>query len=527
MNNSYFKVHFLMKKNFAAGQYKFRVRSASGGSLRICDRSNATGTSVFSTGTGTSYDQTSSYYTLSGDTFLRLIVYKQTANSRISFNYAREPKLAGHLSITAGGGGYGDTVCAGSAITLTADTADGTETQWYIKVAAGSASTSATVSGAILVGTGSSITVTPDSSTTYYVRNRYYSQLSSDTLNVLDVYSANWTTRRLIRVSVPSAPTAPASQTVCSDTAVTFVFDSLVAGAGGDQIEWATNSNFSGSNIVSSGSDVSVTVGVGETDTVWLRSRVSSAGCVSSAITTVLTNNTNPATPFFTWGDTFIFEDSINNICYYAQDEDNVQMKYSIWSGTAVIDSITGCISSHSSNFTVRATATNTLGCKTTADLNVTVTNVAEPEPPSPQVFKTDTPYTFVFSSIAAGNNANQIEWSFNRNFSGSTILSSPATINITLEPGSDTLIWLRSRNSSNQRVSRALATVAKTLYGPISAGLLDKTNWSKDWFDEFTYGTQSHINNTTNQPPQNFEEHWLFMATDKADCDRLIGCSD
>ena len=83
---------------------------------------------------------------------------------------------------------------------------------------------------------------------------------------------------------MPQAPTAPSSQTVCSDTAYAFVWDSVYAGSGGNQIEWASNSAFTGSTIIGSGGSINKTVNVGATDTIWIRSRNSATGCVSGSV---------------------------------------------------------------------------------------------------------------------------------------------------------------------------------------------------------------------------------------------------
>lgn len=90
---------------------------------------------------------------------------------------------------------------------------------------------------------------------------------------------------RDVRVGdIPSVPTAPASQTVCSDTVYTFTWDSVVAGSGGNQIEWSWVSNFDTSVIISSDGSIAWQVANGETDTLWLRSKNSAPGCVSESV---------------------------------------------------------------------------------------------------------------------------------------------------------------------------------------------------------------------------------------------------
>lgn len=97
---------------------------------------------------------------------------------------------------------------------------------------------------------------------------------------------------------IPQAPIAPASQTVCSDTAYTFEFTNVRAGAGGDQVEWSLNSDCSDSSIISTGATLSITIQIGSTDTIWLRSRVSGSRMVSvNSVFTILKVNFKPESP--------------------------------------------------------------------------------------------------------------------------------------------------------------------------------------------------------------------------------------
>ncbi len=96
----------------------------------------------------------------------------------------------------------------------------------------------------------------------------------------------------------PLAPTAPTSQTVCSDTAVTFVFTGRIAGHGADQVEWAYDSAFTYSTYCSTDSVLKIQVQPNQKDTIWLRSRVSSSKLVSDSIVyVVLTVNFKPQPP--------------------------------------------------------------------------------------------------------------------------------------------------------------------------------------------------------------------------------------
>lgn len=93
--------------------------------------------------------------------------------------------------------------------------------------------------------------------------------------------------------ALPAAPPALIPQSACSDTAYTFVWDSVLAGSGGDSVEWSPSpalpegegGNWQGAVKVGSGRwQVQLTVASGTTDTLWLRSRNSATGCVSGSV---------------------------------------------------------------------------------------------------------------------------------------------------------------------------------------------------------------------------------------------------
>ena len=91
-----------------------------------------------------------------------------------------------------------------------------------------------------------------------------------------------------------TTPDSLAPQTACSDTAFTFVLNESAGGCG-NQIEWALNSSFATSTVIASPGIISATVTVGATDTLWVRSRDSVSGSVSSAVYTILKVNVKPS----------------------------------------------------------------------------------------------------------------------------------------------------------------------------------------------------------------------------------------
>lgn len=283
MDGDHYRVRFAMKKNFALGKYKIRVRSKQGGNTILTDLNGMTGYYIANVAEWqvNGYDITSPYLYLAGDTGLTINVVKDSGNlCRISFVSCREPKNPGNITTNR------DTVCVGGQVTLTVDTADGTETQWFKKACGGT--------GGLYIGSGASITVTMDTSTTFYVRNRNLAIAGSDTLNKLDLYSPNCSSKRITVVAVPSVPTAPIAQNACDNTSHIFTFNSVNAGSGGNQIQWALASNFGSYHQQSSGTNIIDTVALGKKDTIWIRSYSSSGGCFSSAVSTYAKNWHSP-----------------------------------------------------------------------------------------------------------------------------------------------------------------------------------------------------------------------------------------
>ncbi|MFN8321062.1 MAG: T9SS type A sorting domain-containing protein [Chitinophagales bacterium] len=156
----------------------------------------------------------------------------------------------------------------------------GNSIDWYTQSSGGSLLGSA--------ASGAGLTVNPTTGGAFYAASRSAAGCVSSTRKATGVISI---------LSLPAAPTAPASQSVCSDTAYTFVFDSVLAGSGGNQIEWSRYSGFDSSTVVSSGNDIYFTVNAGETDTLWLRSRTSATGCVSGGVFTTGKVNMRPEAP--------------------------------------------------------------------------------------------------------------------------------------------------------------------------------------------------------------------------------------
>lgn len=89
---------------------------------------------------------------------------------------------------------------------------------------------------------------------------------------------------------------------------------------------------------------------------------------------------------------------------------------------------------------------------------------VFPPDSIPPQWACSDTDVVFTFDSVAVGVGGDQIEWSLDSTFASSTIVSPPATITVTVAPGSTETIWVRGRNSVSGHVSAAIYTTT-TVY--------------------------------------------------------------
>ena len=79
-------------------------------------------------------------------------------------------------------------------------------------------------------------------------------------------------------------PSGVIPRSVCNDTTYTFIFDSVTTGRGGNQVEWAMDSNFTSPHLVNSGDSFGLTVAIGNGNIIWLRTIDSLTGCVSASI---------------------------------------------------------------------------------------------------------------------------------------------------------------------------------------------------------------------------------------------------
>lgn len=99
---------------------------------------------------------------------------------------------------------------------------------------------------------------------------------------------------------LPAPPISPATQSTYSDSSVIFTFNNVVAGRGGDWIEWSTNMNFDSSTIAPSPTDIKILVPTQSSKMVWIRTKNSITGLVGKSVTAMAVNN-RPASAFPTY----------------------------------------------------------------------------------------------------------------------------------------------------------------------------------------------------------------------------------
>jgi len=156
--NDHFAVRYKMRKNFPAGTYVFKVGGDDGYRLKV-----GTSTVIDNFNVHAYATSTSDPILLSGDTELILDYYEDMTHSRVSFSYTYTPcaTLAAPTAIVRSAA----TACTtGDSVLLTAQggTIAGTTYQW---------GTGTVIGTDIIAGqTGESITVSPTTATTYWVR---------------------------------------------------------------------------------------------------------------------------------------------------------------------------------------------------------------------------------------------------------------------------------------------------------------------------------------------------------------------
>ncbi len=265
-----FAIRFKMQKNFAPGNYSFQVGGDDGYRLSF----DGGVTFPISRWNDQSYVTSTGTYYLSGITNLVLEYYEQAGSSRVSFSYG----LCSTASTAPTSISGISTICSGNPTTLTATggtAALGATYEW---------GTGAVVGSNIIAGqNGVSITVSPTSTTTYWVRRVDPAPCTLTTSGVTQTVTVN---------PISTAPTSiSGTTTLClgSSTTLTATGGTL---APGSVYEWGTGTVI-GSNTIAGQTGVSITVTPSITTSYWVR-RVDTTPCANttSGVSTTVTVNT-------------------------------------------------------------------------------------------------------------------------------------------------------------------------------------------------------------------------------------------
>ncbi|MBD3581771.1 Ig-like domain-containing protein [Flavobacterium selenitireducens] len=273
-----FSIRYRMRKNFASGYYLVTIGGDDGVRLSIDGGS----TWVMSDWNYHSYQTTTATIYLNGSTDMVLESYDQGGQYHVSFSYSLCPNPSTAPTAITGT----TAICAGNSTTLFA-TGGNISTNGVYQWGTG------TVGNNVIAGaTGSSITVSPATTTTYWVRR-------------IDPAPCTVTTTAVSQqVTVTAASTAPTSisgnTTICLNNSTTLTATGGTH-APGSVYEWGTGSVI-GSNTISGESGASITVSPNTTTTYWVR-RINAGNCGRTTAVTVNVNVVPPAGDQVSYGN--------------------------------------------------------------------------------------------------------------------------------------------------------------------------------------------------------------------------------
>ena len=286
--NDNFFVRYRMRKTFPAGQYTFTVGADDGYRLSINGSDWIGGLSDWG---DHSYQEKTMNICLDGSTNFILEYYERGGDSRIKFNYTATTTNP-PTSLTGT-----NAICQGSATTLTANGVVG-PFEWG----------TGTVGQNIISGqTGASISVSPATTTTYWVRVKQTSPCVT--------YSTGLTRQVTVTANATAPTYITGNNSNCPDSAVTLT----AVGGTGNNYQWGTGTVV-GSNIIS-GTAASIVVYPSVTTSYWVR-RTNSAPC--STTTTGVVKEITVAIP----GNPAIFGDNVWNVYGYNEGGNSNPTKY-------------------------------------------------------------------------------------------------------------------------------------------------------------------------------------------------------
>ncbi|RZJ68517.1 MAG: T9SS sorting signal type C domain-containing protein [Flavobacterium sp.] len=259
-----FSIRYRMQKNFSPGYYYITLGGDDGVRLSV----DGGATWAISDWNYHSYQTVSGTIYLDGTKDLVLESYDQGGQYHVSFSYSA---CLGFSTAPTSISGT-NAICAGTSTTLTAQggTMGGSSTyQW---------GTGNTVGNNVIAGqTGASITVSPTTTTTYWVRRQDPAPCNINTPGV---------TQEVTVTPVSTAPTGiSGTTTLCAGSSTTLTATGGTLGSG-STYEWGTGTV--GSNVIAGQTAVSITVTPLTTTTYWVR-RVNPGTCgTTNAVTTTV-----------------------------------------------------------------------------------------------------------------------------------------------------------------------------------------------------------------------------------------------
>jgi len=276
-----FSIRFKMQKNFTPGNYSFQVGGDDGYRLSF----DGGVTFPINNWNDHAYTTTTAMYYLSGVTNLVLEFYQQGGYSRVSYSYG----VCSTPSTDATSVSGTTTICTGNSTTLTAvggTTALNAVYQW---------GTGTVVGSNIIAGqTSASITVSPTTTTTYWVNKVDPAPCTNSTAGITQVVTVN---------PISTAPTSvTGGTTLCLGSSATLTATGGSLASGG-VYQWGTGSTV-GLNVISGQTASTITVTPTTTTTYWVR-RVDTTPCTNTTtgVTTTVSVNV-PVGDQTTYGNT-------------------------------------------------------------------------------------------------------------------------------------------------------------------------------------------------------------------------------
>lgn len=195
MDDNNFSVRFMRNHNFANGNYSIRMVTDDG--VRVSTNGGSSW-NVYNVFDDNTKDVIIDNISLSGSTNLMFDMRENSGGARASFNIVKVPSDVSSINTNL----PGNTICtSGGSITLNAIGAEGT-VYWY----SGSC-------GGTFLGTGDSITVSPAGNTTYFARNRNFSDAGGG--NTLEKFSNNCASINVIVGTALTNVSAGADIAIC------------------------------------------------------------------------------------------------------------------------------------------------------------------------------------------------------------------------------------------------------------------------------------------------------------------------